>query len=497
MTSTKEESSLSHKEQKEDNSSKIDKLLSYLTKKAQQTIEVYILNYFKKNDYNSIKKKEIISTLINEYNISSEKFIDSNQICFNSKNTFIEAVNNSLKKDLFNCFNQNKMKYIEINQEKAFEYLTSLKNNKANRTKNNKRNDKNDKRWSHNLFLNKKTKRNKSDAQKNHKRKSNNKRSKKEMKEPEQSKLNNIRKIENKKDSPKKDNEEITSEKIYNNIFFHQSHFSKLTFNDKILANNSNPSSHNSYFFNVNNFENYEPPAIPKEPKDDEELLYISKDEEDAFKIISKEIKPLGKKLSEINSFINNKQKKVELISDLLVEMSQNTEKYKTTKIDYNDKVNEIKACFKGIDDNTKILKNSGNVSDMPFKDVIFNSHMKFIQNILKKTENLVENKDNITNKLNNYDIAFSSAKILVENYLKEIIEYDCENGNENDIYESLKNYLKQNFEEAFKKLNLDNTNDCSSKGENYHDMKNIYEKNIQIKSEFDNYVEKVKSFEE
>ena len=488
MTSTKEESSLSQKEQK-------DKILSDLSKKTQQTIELYILNYFRKNDYNSIKKKDIVSSLINEYNLNSEKFIDSNNSCFNSKNTFIEAIKSSLKKDLFNCFNQNKMKYIEINQEKVFEYLTSLKNNKTNGMKNNKRSDKNDKSLSHNLFLNKKTKRKKSDDERSHRRKSSNKRSKKERKE--QNKSNNIRKIENKKDSPKKDNEEITSEKIYNNFSFHQSHFSKLTFNDKIIANNSNPSSLNSYFFNVNNFENYEPPVIPKESKDDEELLYISKDEEDAFKIISKEIKPLGKKLSEINSFINSKQKKVELISDLLLEMSQNSEKYKMTKIDYNDKVNEIKACFKGIDDNTKILKNSSNVSDMPFKDVVYNSHMKFIQNVLKKTENLVENKDNITNKLNNYDIAFSSAKILVENYLKEIIEYDCENGNDNDIYENLKNYLKQNFEEAFKKLNLDNSNDCSSKGENYHDMQNIYEKNIQIKSEFDNYVEKVKSFEE
>ena len=56
---------------------------------------------------------------------------------------------------------------------------------------------------------------------------------------------------------------------------------------------------------------------------------------------------------------------------------------------------------------------------------------------------------------------------------------------------------MKQNFEEAFKKLNLENSNDCSSKGENYHDMKNIYEKNIQMKAEFDNYLEKVKSCEE
>jgi hypothetical protein len=57
---------------------------------------------------------------------------------------------------------------------------------------------------------------------------------------------------------------------------------------------------------------------------------------------------------------------------------------------------------------------------------------------------------------------------------------------------------LKSNFEEAFKKLNFENSNDNLDKEDNnnINDIKNIYEKNIETKNTLDTYVDKIKSFD-
>ena len=157
-------------------------------------------------------------------------------------------------------------------------------------------------------LLNRKTKRQKSEEnvkkQQIHKRTKN--------KSNDVNKFNN-KKIEEEKISSIKENEEYTSsEKIYNNFSIHQSHLSKYTFNDKIILNNeSTHLSNNSFFFDAENFEKVDEPVSPKESGI--ELLYISKDEEEAFRIISQEINPLREKLNKINYFIDEKKKNLEL----------------------------------------------------------------------------------------------------------------------------------------------------------------------------------------
>ena len=341
-------------------------------------------------------------------------------------------------------------------------------------------------------LLNRKTKRQKSEEnvkkQQIHKRTKN--------KSNDVNKFNN-KKIEEEKISSIKENEEYTSsEKIYNNFSIHQSHLSKYTFNDKIILNNeSTHLSNNSFFFDAENFEKVDEPVSPKESGI--ELLYISKDEEEAFRIISQEINPLREKLNEINYFIDEKKKKLELISELIVEINENLEKYKKTRIGLTEANKDIKICFQSTEDIFKVFKKSEKIDDIPFKDVIYNSHIKLMKYILGKSENLVDNNDMIINKLNNYDIAFISSKAIIETNVKDIIDGFCDKNNDNEFYKSIKNIFNPSFSEALKKLNIGSNNYGSSfRGDNSYDMKNIYEKNAQIKKDFDALVEKMKSLE-
>ena len=481
-----EESSITVKNKRNNDYTKIDKLISEISKK-EKSLDIHIFKYFKKHDYSSIKKKDILSSFVNQFTTNPNKFIDSNKVNFDSKNNFTYCLNKIMNKDLFIVFNQNKIKYVKINKEKTLEYLISLKKQigleggRNTVIKEKKLNEEQEENSNNNSFLNKKRKR-----QKIIKENKNNLSEKKEENE-----LNNNNKII--EESPQKDSQENpTTEKIYNNFSFHQSHLSKLTFNDKILSNNSAPFSNNSYFFNSEIEEN-DQPIIHKDLK--EESLYMSKDEEEAFNIISKEIKPLREKLNEINSFIIYKQKKLELISKLLVEMNENLEKFKDLKTSFNSDYNEIIICFKGIEDHFKIFKVAENMEEFPFKEEIYKSHIKFIKNILKKSKNFYDSNNKITNKLNNYDIAFTSAKIAIENNLREIVDGNGES-KADELIETLKNILKSNFDEAFKKLNLDNYFDNPIKEDNNNDIRNIYEKSIKIRCDFETYVDKVNFFE-
>ena len=156
-----------------------------------------------------------------------------------------------------------------------------------------------------------------------------------------------------------------------------------------------------------------------------------------------------------------------------------------------------ILTCFQTTKDTFKFFKKSDKIDDIPFKDVIYNSHIKLMKYILGKSENLLENNDMITNKLNNYDIGFISSKAIIETNVKDIVDGFCDKKNDNEFYKSIKNIFNPSFSDALKKLNIDNnTCDSSFKGDNGYDMNNIYEKNTQMKKDFDALVEKMKSLE-
>ena len=175
--------------------------------------------------------------------------------------------------------------------------------------------------------------------------------------------------------------------------------------------------------------------------------------------------------------------------------MDENLKKYKNMKIKFNNEVDNIRICYKGIEDNFKIIKVAENITDVPYKNEIYISHTKFIKNLLKKCKELCQNNDNQANQMNNYDIAFTSSKIAIENNLREIIDGNDENNN-NDLVENIKTILKPNLDEAFKKLNNENSIDYHDKDDNYNDMKNIFEKNIKLNNDFVTYMNKVKLFE-
>lgn len=493
MTTAQEESSSNEKAQKNDVYAKIDKLIAEISKNGPKTIDFHILKYFQKINYNSVRKKDIISIFTKEFTLNNNKFINYNYAFFESKNSFSYCLDKTLKQDLFTIFNQSKVKYVEVNPEKTLEYLNSLqkqillehgRNTVVKRKKDKIENEENSNK---NALLNKKRKRHKLDNKNNN--------DKNEIKE--ENKLNNIKKVKNRKYSPNEDIEDnTTTEKIFNNNSFYLSHASKYTFNDKIILNNSAPLSNNSYFFESENYEDNNKPLSSKDFK--EELFYFTKDEEEGFKILSQGIKPLEQKLNEINSFIKYKQQKLELVSNLLAEINQNVENYKAIKAEFNLNYNAITISYKCVEDQFKINKISEKMVALPFKDEINESHFNFIKNILKKSKSLFEQNDTIANKLNNYDIYFINSKISIENCLKEIIEGNEENKNNDDIIENLKSMLKSNFEEAFKKLNFENSNDNLDKEDNnnINDIKNIYEKNIETKNTLDTYVDKVKSFD-
>ena len=493
MASTREESSANLNINEE--YTKIDKMLSEIPKKHQKTIDFHILNYFKKNVYESINKKTMKKNLLSDYHLNKNKFINSKKVNFSSEKSLLDEFKSTLENGQFQIFNKDNDLYIKIDPEKVLEHLTFVKkqiwkkNNVLKDIKKKRNNCENSGKDTGKIYqaLNHKTKRQKSENENNKKEIY----KKKKFEINQENNPNNNSKSGSQNKSQKNDSEEYTStEKIYNNFSFYQSNFSKLTFNDKMLSNNSAPFSNNSIIFNSNNFESVERPSSQKDSK--EELLYVSKDEEEAFKNISNGIRLLEPKLNEINSYIICKQKKLEIISSLLLEMNQNLESYKKTKSEFNDKVTEIKICVKGIDDQSKIFKNSGNMIDLPFKEEVYKSHIKLMKNIAKKSGDLFEDNKAIINKLNNYDIAFTSAKVIVESDIKEIIEGDYEYKDENDCIESLKNFVKFNLDEAFKKLNVENQCDNSSRSDNNNDMKNIYDKNEKIKSELANSNDKV-----
>ena len=491
MSSTKEEFSSNPKDKINDDYIKIDKLISEISKNSPKTIDFHILKYFQKNDYNSVRKKDIISIFTKDFTLNNDKFINYNNTTFDSKNSFSYCLDKTLKQDLFKIYNQSKVKYIKVNPEKTLEFLNSLKkqilleNGRNTVVKKKKAKIENGENSNNNQLLNKKRKRQKLDNKKNSNKNEN----------EEDQKPNNNKNLKKKNKSPKEETEEnTTTEKLFNNSFY-TSHPSIYTFNDKIILNNSAPLSNNSYFFESENFEDNDKPLLSQDCK--QEIFYFSKDEEEGFKILSKGIKPLEQKLNEIKSFIKYKQQKLELVSNLLEEMDQNMEKYKTIKSEFNSNYNDLMISLKCVEDQLNINEISKKMVDFPFKDELNESHFNFIKHILKKSKILLEENDTIANKLNNYDISFTNAKISIENCLKEIIEGNEENKNNSDVIENLKSMFNSNFEEAFKKLKfLNSCDNCDKEDNNINDMKNIYEKNNEIKRKLDNYVNKVKSFD-
>ena len=69
MTTAQEESSSNEKAQKNDVYAKIDKLIAEISKKGPKTIDFHILKYFQKINYNSERKKDIISIFTKEFTL--------------------------------------------------------------------------------------------------------------------------------------------------------------------------------------------------------------------------------------------------------------------------------------------------------------------------------------------------------------------------------------------------------------------------------------------
>ena len=99
MTSTREESSANLNINEE--YTKIDKMLSEIPKKHQKTIDFHILNYFKKNVYESINKKTMKKNLLNDYHLNKNKFINSKKVNFSSEKSLLDEFKSTLENGQF------------------------------------------------------------------------------------------------------------------------------------------------------------------------------------------------------------------------------------------------------------------------------------------------------------------------------------------------------------------------------------------------------------
>ena len=175
MASTREESSANLNINEE--YTKIDKMLSEIPKKHQKTIDFHILNYFKKNVYESINKKTMKKNLLNDYHLNKNKFINSKKVNFSSEKSLLDEFKSTLENGQFQIFNKDNDLYIKIDPEKVLEHLTFVKkqiwkkNNVLKDIKKKRKNCENSGKDTGKIYqaLNHKTKRQKSENENNKK----------------------------------------------------------------------------------------------------------------------------------------------------------------------------------------------------------------------------------------------------------------------------------------------------------------------------------------
>ena len=482
----------------------IDILLNKMKNMQIKSISMKIFYMFKDNNYEDIQFDIISSRLIKEYASNPSNILNSNNNQFNSQEKLIASLNLSKKNDSFNFFNKNGISYIRINPPKALEILTNLYNKhlKDDSTNISEEEKKYKLKKRGVSLIGKKRKRGRKRNKKVHYHYQEDKRKGKKL-----VKRNNSKKIEEIKESEEKINLNISIsnkedenisgydegmknlKKISSNnnlIFFQGSplkkNLSSLTFCDigsenlKILSSNINET------FNINNLN-----SIKMQNEGSTEILYQSKNEEIMYGLLKKEIGPITKKISEINTILNEKKGKLDSIDNHLKMMDDSLNNYKEIKTKFKKDSNTLEELFKIIDIEAKILTLFQNVDGfLPFKNEEFKKHIEYFKKCLNESKMFIDNNKKKINLLNDFDIQFNYHKVTIQNEAKEIFGYNYDFLS----VEKAKSLIKPELTQYFIKLQKRNNNDS------LNDFKLLYNENSRYLEVYENYNVKLILFE-
>ena len=216
------------------------------------------------------------------------------------------------------------------------------------------------------------------------------------------------------------------------------------------------------------------------------QILFRSKNEEEKYNLLKKEIQPINKKIQLIINILNEKQKKLSLIEINLNKMEQIMNNYIKMKNDYFKDCKSLKLLFGMIEviiKTLKLFKNNdyaydyGNIKK--YKDIGFGKNLEHLKDCLKESKKIIDNNEKVINNLNDYDNQFNFSKITVLKYIKEIMS------NKNDFFpvEIIKNLIKPELFKYFNKISNEAKND-----DTLNNFQLLYNDNEKIKIIFLNY---------
>ena len=424
----------------------IDNLLSKMKNVQLKSTSMKIFLLFKKYNYNTITFDTITSQFMKEFESDPSNFLSYNQNQFTSQEKLLKSLNKSLTNCSFALFKENNVVNVKLNPPKALEYLTTVYNKsyKDDSTKSSEANKKikiqkqtisgNDKKTNNNdeeKYIGKKRKRKiKTNSPNYNVRDAEKEANEEDSKEENKNTNESFNSYNQEKANIQGCDDGIRSlQKINTNntIFFQgtplKKNLSSLTFFDSSIEKIKNYSSYNSINFNDTfNINNIDSTRFSNE--NNEEVLFRTKNEEEIYHLLIKEVSPLFSKMGQIKEIINEKQEKCLFIEDHLKKMYESLNNYKALKKIFKNNINNIKRYFKIVDIEVKTLNLLQKTeTNFPFRDEELNRHLDYCKLCLKEVNILIENNDGkIIKNLNEYGISFSFCRKTVEDGVKDFI---------------------------------------------------------------------------
>ena len=462
----------------EDCLSTIDNLINRMKKSSMKLTRFRIYSLFKDNKYKEIKIEKIFSQLINEYDNNQNSFTNYKNKYFDSKEKLIKSIKCCLKNGSFEIIKRNNSEYAKLNPQKTLDFLTSLNNkNMKEQSTTNSEKKKQSVKKSNFSYSNKREIKNKFIGKK--RRRKLTIKNKRKIGPHINIKNNNIKMnqqtINNNNDNSKiKNIEQVPSNELYFQGCLMSKNLTSLTFN---CSENykSNPISDS---INYNYFEQIKMPTPCQT-----ELLFDSKNEEQIYELLKKEIEPINSKISQINNNLIETQKKLLNIENSLKLMDQSYEDYIQIKSKFKKNCTTFSQCSKTIEFIIKTLALFENYEFIPDRTDSIQKEIDHFKKCLELGENIIEKNDNKICKLNDLDFSFHTSKIFVIKGVKDII------GNNDDyiMIEYIKKIIKPELITFFNNINSNN--------ESNHDFKILYEENQRLKNTYQLYKEKEEHF--
>lgn len=219
------------------------------------------------------------------------------------------------------------------------------------------------------------------------------------------------------------------------------------------------------------------------------EILFKSKNEEQMFSLLKKEIGTIIANISQINLVLLEKQQKLKSIENLLNNLYKKHNEYKKVKSNLDKESNILKDLFKIMDIKFKILTSFQNPdSFLPFKDDIFNKDLESLNYFLNECKIIIDNNEKKIRQLNDLDIKFNECKETLQKETKIFIK---KNNDLISIENIQKVIIKPELINYFYKIPRESNNVV-----NLNDFKYLYNDYIKQQNIYENYNKKYKLFE-